>query len=137
MNLSWPCKARVLPLMAAATAVRARRPNPICVGVMTDMADMAGMTGMAGMTMHLVGPGSEIGTTMVAENFGGKAGARSIKMLAGDHQNKPGVGAIFARRWIGTEGVDAIVDRLNFSVALAVPEVTPNAKRMALHTARA
>ena len=128
MNLSCLVKALVLPLMIAATAAPAQTPKPIRIGVMTDMA---------GMTMDIVGPGSVIAARMAAEDFGGKVGARSIEILAGDHQNKPDVGAVLARKWFDSEGVDVIVDLPNSSVALAVQEVTRNANRVVLHTAGA
>ena len=128
MNLSGLFKALALSLLVAATAAPAQTPKPIRIGVMTDMA---------GMTMDIVGPGSVIAAKMAAEDFGGKVGARSIEILAGDHQNKPDVGAVLARKWFDTEGVDAIVDLPNSSVALAVQEVTRNANRVVLHTAGA
>ncbi|MBC7482189.1 MAG: ABC transporter substrate-binding protein [Rhizobacter sp.] len=80
------------------------------------------MTDMAGMTMDIVGPGSVIAAKMAAEDFGGKVGARSVEILAGDHQHKPDVGAALARKWFDTEGVDVIVDLPNSSAALAVQE---------------
>ena len=99
MNLSRLCQALVLPLMVAATAAPAQTPKPVGIGVMTDMA---------GMTMDIVGPGSVIGAKMAADDFGGKPGARSIEMLTVAHQNKPDGGAVLARRWFDTEGVDVI-----------------------------
>ena len=118
----------LMPLALTATAAHAQAPKPIRVGVLTDMA---------GMTMDIVGPGSVIAARMAAEDFGGKVGARTIEVIAGDHQNKPDIGAGLARRWFDSEGVDVIVDLPNSSVALAVQEVTRNANRVVLHTAGA
>ena len=114
MTLSRLIKALFMPLAIAAIAVQAQTPKPIRIGVLTDMA---------GMTMDIVGPGSVIAAKMAAEDFGGKVGGRTIEVLTGDHQNKPDVGAVLARKWFDSEGVDVIVDLPNSSVALAVQEV--------------
>jgi len=111
LNLPSLFKVLFLPLLVAATAAPAQTLKPIRIGVMTDMA---------GMTMDIVGPGSVIAAKMAAEDFGGKVGARSVEILAGDHQHKPDVGAVLARKWFDTEGVDVIVDLPNSSAALAV-----------------
>ena len=121
-------RAFLLPLALAAAAAHAQTPKPLRIGVMTDMA---------GMTMDVVGPGSVIAAKMAAEDFGGKVGARPIEIVTGDHQNKPDVGAVLARKWFDLDGVDAIVDLPNSSVALAVQEVARNANRVVMHTAGA
>ncbi len=128
MTSSRLLRAFLLPLALAAVAAHAQTPKPLRIGVLTDMA---------GMTMDIVGPGSVIAAKMAAEDFGGKVGARPIEILTGDHQNKPDVGAVLARKWFDLDGVDAIVDLPNSSVALAVQEVTRNANRVVLHTAGA
>ena len=123
-------RTRVLALLlaVAAVAAQAQTTKPLRIGVMTDMA---------GMTMDAVGPGSVIAAKMAAEDFGGKVAGRNIEILTGDHQNKPDVGAVLARKWLDLDGVDAIVDLPNSSVALAVQEVTRNANRVVMPTAGA
>ena len=128
MTPSRLLRAFLLPLALAAAAAHAQTPKPLRIGVMTDMA---------GMTMDVVGPGSVIAAKMAAEDFGGKVGARPIEIVTGDHQNKPDVGAVLARKWFDLDGVDAIVDLPNSSVALAVQEVARNANRVVMHTAGA
>lgn len=61
---------------------------------------------------------------MAVEDFGGRVRDLSIEVVTGDHQNKPDIGAGIARRWIDTEGVDAILDVPTSSVALAVQHLT-------------
>jgi len=46
-----------------------------------------------------------------------------VEILYADHQNKADVGAEIVRRWIDSDGVDAVVDVPNTSVALAVNEI--------------
>jgi branched-chain amino acid transport system substrate-binding protein len=57
---------------------------------------------------------------MAVEDFGGRVGNLPIEVLSGDHQNKPDLGSVIARRWIDEQGVDAILDVPTSSVALAV-----------------
>ena len=44
---------------------------------------------------------------MAAEEFGNKINGKPIEILAGDHQNKPDVGASIANRWFDVDKVDA------------------------------
>lgn len=104
-------KMLLLPLALTGAVAQAQSDKPIRVGVLTDMA---------GMTSEIVGPGSVIAARMAVEDFGGKIGNRTIEVVSGDHQNKPDAGAVLARKWYDTEGVHAIVDVPNSSVALAV-----------------
>jgi branched-chain amino acid transport system substrate-binding protein len=69
------------------------------------------------------GPGSVISAEMAAEDYGGKAGGKTIEIVSADHQNKPDVGAAIARKWFDAEGVDMIADIPNSAVALAVSEI--------------
>jgi branched-chain amino acid transport system substrate-binding protein len=69
---------------------------------------------------------------MAVEDFGGKVLGAPIEIVSGDHQNKPDIGAGFARKWIDTDHVDAIVDVPTSSVALAIQEVTREKKRLFL-----
>lgn len=87
---------------------------PIRIGVMNDMS---------GPYADFQGPGSVLAAQMAVEDYGGKAAGRKVEVISGDHQNKPDVGATLARRWIDTEGVDAIVDLPNSAVALAVNQI--------------
>jgi branched-chain amino acid transport system substrate-binding protein len=58
-----------------------------------------------------------------------------VQIVSGDHQNKADVASSLARRWVDTDGIDAIVDLPNSAIALAVGEVVRNANRVALVTA--
>jgi len=84
---------------------------------------MGVLTDMSGPYSNIGGPGSVEAVRMAAEDFGGRAGDLEIQVVSGDHQNKPDIGAGIARRWIETEGIDAILDVPTSSVALAVQHV--------------
>jgi len=66
------------------------------------------------------GIGSVVAARMAVEDYGGKVGGKSVEVVAADHQNKTDIGIGIARRWYENEGVDAIFDVPNSSIALAV-----------------
>jgi len=47
---------------------------------------------------------------MAVEDYGGKAAGRKVEVVFADHQNKPDVGSVVARKWLDQDGVDLIVD---------------------------
>src|SRR5436305_7274744 len=69
------------------------------------------------------GQGSVAAARMAVEDVGEVAPGVKVEVVFADHQNKPDVGAEIARRWLDTEGVDAIVDLPTSSVALAVVDI--------------
>jgi branched-chain amino acid transport system substrate-binding protein len=66
------------------------------------------------------GIGSVVAAKMAVEDYGGKAGGKTVEVVAADHQNKTDTGIGIARRWYENEAVDAIFDVPNSSIALAV-----------------
>jgi branched-chain amino acid transport system substrate-binding protein len=128
MRPNFLIKALSIAIAIAASPAQAQADKPIRVGVLTDLV---------GMTSELVGQGSVIAAKMAVEDAGGQVNGRKVEVVVGDHQNKPDVGAVLARKWFDTEGVNVIVDVPNSSVALAVQEVTRNANKVILHTAGA
>jgi branched-chain amino acid transport system substrate-binding protein len=94
------------------------------------------LTDETGVLSAPSGEGSIVATRMAVEDFGGKAAGKPIEIIHADHQNKTDIGAAIARRWIDTEGVDAIVDVPNSETrpvtALAVQEITKEKNRVLL-----
>jgi branched-chain amino acid transport system substrate-binding protein len=83
------------------------------IGVLNDMSSVYA---------DYQGRGSVLAAQMALEDYA-KMSSRKAEVVAADHQNKPDVGAAIARRWLETEGVDAVVDLPNSAVALAVSEI--------------
>ena len=90
-----------------------------------DLVKIGVLNDQSGVYADGNGPGSVVAARMAVEDFGEVAPGVRIEVVAADHQNKPDVGAEIARRWIDTEGVDAIVDLPTSSVALAVSRARP------------
>jgi branched-chain amino acid transport system substrate-binding protein len=71
---------------------------------------------------------------LAAEDFRNAVIGRPIEIVVGDHQNKPDVASLLARRWFDEEHVGAITDMANSSVALAVIHLANASKRFAMVT---
>jgi branched-chain amino acid transport system substrate-binding protein len=105
---------RVAILFCIALAGIARAQEPIRIGVMNDQSSVYA---------DFQGKGSVLAAQMAVEDYGGKAAGRKVEVVFADHQNKPDVGSVIARKWLDQDGVDLIVDLPNSAVALAVNEV--------------
>src|SRR3954466_9398116 len=67
---------------------------------------------------------------MAIEDFGGEVLGQKIDLVTADHQNKPDLATSIARRWYDVEGVDMITELTTSSVALAVQELSQQAKKI-------
>ena len=112
---SWflaSCLALLVPSGRAAAQTPVQH---VKVGVLTDMS---------GPTSDVGGPGSVLAAEMAVEEYGrALLGDATIEIVHADHQVKADVAAALARRWLDTEGVDAILDVPFSAAALAVNEV--------------
>src|SRR5919201_4401955 len=114
-----------LCLAAATTANAQISADKVKVGVLTDLS---------GAYEAASGAGSVEGARMAAEEFGWKVNGKPIEILAGDHQNKPDLGAAIANRWFDIDKVDAITDLVNSSVAFAVLDIAKQKNKTLLLT---
>lgn len=57
------------------------------------------------------------------EDFDAKNRGLDVEVLVADHQNKPDLASIIARRWFDVDGVDCLVDVSTSNTALAVNNV--------------
>lgn len=119
------CAALVLAaLLAAPQFANAQITGDVIrIGVLNDQS---------GLYADLSGQGSVWAARKAVEDFGAAAKGLKVEVIAGDHQNKPDVGASIARRWFDTEGVDVIVDVPTSSVALAVNTITRDKNKVFL-----
>lgn len=93
-----------------ATPVKATT-EAIKIGVLTDLS---------GLYAAPTGPGSVFAARLAVADFVAAHKGLKVEVVAGDHQNKPDIGAGIANRWIDAEKVDAIVDVPTSSVAFVV-----------------
>jgi branched-chain amino acid transport system substrate-binding protein len=97
--------------------------NRIKVGILNDMV---------GPVSDVAGPGSVLAAQLAVEEHAKSIiGDVTVEIIQADHQNKADVAASIARRWLDTEGVNAILDVPFSAAALAVHEVVRNNARAA------
>jgi branched-chain amino acid transport system substrate-binding protein len=116
---SWMLALLSIPMASVALA----GPDAITVGVINDLS---------GVYADLGGQGSVVAAQIAVDEFGPKVLGKPIKIMSGDHQNKPDIGAQLARRWFDIDNVDMVIDFPNSGVALAVQEVAREKKKIAI-----
>ena len=102
-------------LVGTAAAAPREEDDVVKIGVLTDMS---------GLYSDIGGPGSVAAAKLAVEDFNPAAHGMKVEVVAGDHQNKPDIGANLARQWYDVDHVDVIVDVPTSSVALAISEIT-------------
>ncbi|GAA0596479.1 ABC transporter substrate-binding protein [Craurococcus roseus] len=98
--------------VSTAGAARAQGANTVRLGVLTDMA---------GAYRDLSGPGSVAAVRQAVQEFADQ-GFR-VEVLSADHQNKADIASNITRQWLDRDGVDAVIDVVGSSAALAVAGV--------------
>ncbi len=101
-------------------------------GISDGVVKLGVLTDMTGYYSDLSGPGSVLAAKMAVEDFGGKVAGKPIQLISADHQLKADVASNTARKWFDEQQVDAIVDLVSSSTALAVMPIVNEKKRVAL-----
>ena len=110
-------------VLGCGTAYAEIANDKVKIGILTDLS---------GMYEAGAGNGSVEAAKMAAEEFGGKINGKPIEILAGDHQNKPDLGASIANRWFDVDKVDAIAELVNSAVAFAVLDIAKQKNKAVL-----
>jgi branched-chain amino acid transport system substrate-binding protein len=114
------CLGLAAALLAYSSSAHAEF-DRVKIGVLTDLS---------GIYESGTGNGSVEAAKMAVEEFGGKVNGKPIEVIAGDHQNKPDVGATIANRWYDLDKVDLITEVVNSAVAFAVLDITKQKNKM-------
>jgi branched-chain amino acid transport system substrate-binding protein len=106
----------IVPALAAGKS--------LTIGVCTDFSgtysDVGGNTSVACVQQAL-------------EDFGATGKGYDIKLIKGDHQNRPDIGAGLARQWYDS-GVDLVIDVPNSAVGLAIAGVAAEKNKAYINT---
>ncbi len=103
-----------LTAIAPIPRARAQTSRPLRIGVLTDFS---------GSFRTDSGPVSLAAVQQAVQDFGSAAGDMKIEVVSADHQNKPDVAVGLVREWFDRGEVDAVVDCVGSTVALAVAGV--------------
>jgi len=96
-----------LPLLSAPLRAQTK---PLKIGVMNDLSSVYA---------DFQGIGSKVAADLAVADYAKSLGV-PVEVIIADHQNKPDIGSVIARKWFDNEGVDVIMDLPNSGVALAV-----------------
>lgn len=118
--------------VAAGVALMAAGQHPASAQVSDNVVRIGILNDMSGPYVDLAGPGSVLAARMAAEDFGGKVLGAPIEIISADHQNKPDVGSVIVRKWFDQDKVDAVADVPTSSVAMAVQDISRQAKKIFL-----
>jgi branched-chain amino acid transport system substrate-binding protein len=99
--------AASLPLISAPLRAQTK---PLKIGVMNDLSSVYA---------DFQGVGSKVAADLAVADYAKSLGV-PVEVIIADHQNKPDIGSVIARKWFDNEGVDVIMDLPNSGVALAV-----------------
>ena len=102
--------------------------------ISNDKVKIGVLTDLSGGYEQNSGNGSVEAAKIAAEEFGNKIKGKPIEVVAGDHQNKPDVGASVANRWFDLEQVDMITDLVNSAVGFAVLDIAKAKNKMIVLT---
>src|SRR5258708_16754110 len=96
-----PIATLLVAAIGAAAGGTAAQDQPIRIGVLNDQSSVYA---------DFQGRGSVLAAQMAVEDYGGRAAGRRIEVVFADHQNKPDVGSVVARKWLGQGGRDLRAD---------------------------
>jgi branched-chain amino acid transport system substrate-binding protein len=119
-----------LRLLTTALTTVVLLSSPAFAQISDGIVKIGVLTDMNGPASTPTGPGSVAAAQMAVEDFGGKVLGKPIKVIVGDTQDKPDIGAGIARRWYDTEQVDLIVGVPVSAVGLAVQNVADQKKKL-------
>ncbi|CAN5141798.1 ABC transporter substrate-binding protein [soil metagenome] len=114
-------------VVGAATGALAQD-KTVKIGVLTDMS---------GLYSDITGAGAVLATQMAVEDSGLREKGWKIDVISADHQLKPDVTAAIARQWADVENVDAYVDVVASSTALALNPIAVEKNRVHLNSGAA
>src|SRR3982074_3639650 len=94
--------------------------GPAYAEISDDVVRGGVLNDISGIFQDTNGMGSVEAARMAAEDFNGGGKGIKVEIVYADHPNKADLGQAIARKWLGVEGVDAIVDVPNSAVGLCI-----------------
>jgi branched-chain amino acid transport system substrate-binding protein len=114
-KLTAACGVALAAMFAVAAPAQAQ--------VSGDVIKIGFITDMASLYADIDGPGGVEAIKMAIADMGGEINGKKIELLVADHQNKADVGAVKAREWFDTQGMDMLIGGTSSGVNLAMAKV--------------
>jgi branched-chain amino acid transport system substrate-binding protein len=108
---------------ACALAASGLLALPAQAQISGDVIKIGFITDMSSLYADIDGPGGAEAIKMAIADMGGEINGKKIELVVADHQNKPDIGAVKAREWFDTQGVDMLIGGTNSGVNLAMAKV--------------
>jgi branched-chain amino acid transport system substrate-binding protein len=108
---------------ACALAAGAAFTVPAQAQISGDVIKIGFITDMSSLYADIDGPGGAEAIKMAIADMGGEINGKKIELVVADHQNKPDIGAVKAREWFDTQGVDMLIGGTTSGVNLAMAKV--------------
>ena len=109
----------------ACTIFGAEAQSHIKIGILNDQS---------GPYSDVSGRGAVVAAQLAIGEFQKSHPRIDVQLVIADHQNKPDIAAGIARQWLDVDGVDAIADLQNSSIAAAVQNIAHDRKKVSLVT---
>ena len=102
--------------------------------ISNDTVKIGVLSDLSGPYSDLGGQGSIVAAKMAVKDFSadGTILGKKIEILSADHQNKPDIASVTARRWFDNEGVDAVAALVSAAAALSVMELANEKDKVVL-----
>ena len=114
-KLTAACGVALAAMFTAAAPAQAQ--------ISGDVIKIGFITDMASLYADIDGPGGVESIKMAIADMGGEINGKKIELLVADHQNKADVGAVKAREWFDTQGMDMLIGGTSSGVNLAMAKV--------------
>jgi branched-chain amino acid transport system substrate-binding protein len=114
-KLTAACTVAMAAMFAAAAPAQAQ--------VSGDVIKIGFITDMASLYADIDGPAGAEAIKMAIADMGGAVNGKKVELVVADHQNKPDIGAVKAREWFDTQGLDMLIGGTNSGVNLAMAKV--------------
>jgi branched-chain amino acid transport system substrate-binding protein len=114
-KLTAACSVALAAMFTVAAPAQAQ--------VSGDVIKIGFITDMASLYADIDGPGGVEAIKMAIADMGGEINGKKIELLVADHQNKADVGAVKAREWFDTQGMDMLIGGTSSGVNLAMAKV--------------
>ncbi|WP_342641613.1 ABC transporter substrate-binding protein [Rhodoligotrophos ferricapiens] len=99
--------------------------NEVRIGILTDQS---------GPYADFGGDASVTAAQIAAEDMGGMVRGKMIRILSGDHQNKPELASTIAEQWLNDDHIDAVVDVTGSAVSRAARQMISEAGKVVFYS---
>jgi branched-chain amino acid transport system substrate-binding protein len=126
-------KRAALALLALLT-LGLGMPGAASAQISDDVVRIGVISDLSGVYAYIGGMPQVEAARMAVDDFGGTVLGKPIEIVIADHQSKPDIAVVKARKWIEVEGVDLIASGSTSSTGLALQELSRQLETVLVHS---